>query len=343
MRHLQTKRLGDQTVRLDRPPSVAAGACVVGKKEGQGPLRDWFDFISEDSYFGEKSWEKAESAMLRQCFFLACDTAKTPPSQIDYLFAGDLLNQCTGSTFALRDSGRPTFGLYGACSTMAESLSLAAMAIDGGYADTTAAMTSSHFCSAERQFRFPLEYGGQRTPTSQWTVTGAGALILTAEGPGPYVTHITTGKIVDAGITDANNMGAAMAPAAYETLKAHFRDTGRAPDYYNAIVTGDLGRLGHRVVRELFQKDGIDLGPLFMDCGLLIYAVEAQDVHAGGSGCGCSASVLCGHLLRGMTENRWPRLLFCATGALMSPTTAQQGESIPGICHAVALEMQRGI
>ena len=340
---MQTKRLGDQTVRLDRPPSVAAGACVVGKKEGQGPLRDWFDFISEDSYFGEKSWEKAESAMLRQCFFLACDKAKTPPSQIDYLFAGDLLNQCTGSTFALRDSGRPTFGLYGACSTMAESLSLAAMAIDGGYADTTAAMTSSHFCSAERQFRFPLEYGGQRTPTSQWTVTGAGAINLTALGPRPDVTHLTTGKIVDAGITDANNMGAAMAPAAYETLKAHFRDTGRAPDYYNAIVTGDLGRLGHRVVRELFQKDGIDLGPLFMDCGLLIYAVEAQDVHAGGSGCGCSASVLCGHLLRGMTENRWPRLLFCATGALMSPTTAQQGESIPGICHAVALEMQRGI
>ena len=339
---MSTKHLGKQTVRLGYPPSVAAGACVVGKKEGQGPLRDWFDYISDDSYFGEKSWEKAESTMLKQCFSLACDKAKTPPSEIDYLFAGDLLNQCTGSSFALRDSGRPTFGLYGACSTMAESLSLAAMTIDGGFADITAAMTCSHFCSAERQFRFPLEYGGQRTPTSQWTVTGAGAIILTAEGPGPYVTHITTGKMVDAGITDANNMGAAMAPAAYDTLKAHFEDTGRSPDYYDAIVTGDLGRLGHRIVNQFFLDDGIDLGPRFMDCGILIYAVDAQDVHAGGSGCGCAASVLCGHLLRGMTENRWPRLLFCATGALMSTTTVQQGESIPGICHAVALEMQRG-
>ena len=339
---LATKHLGKQTVRLSHPPSIAAGACVVGKKEGEGPLRQWFDYISEDSYFGEKTWEKAESAMLRQCFSLACDKAKIAPSDVDFLFAGDLLNQCAGSSFALRDSGRPIFGLYGACSTMGESLSLAAMTVDGGYADFAAAMTSSHFCSAERQFRFPLEYGGVRTPTAQWTVTGAGALILSAEGPGPYVTHVTTGRIVDAGITDANNMGAAMAPAAYETIRTHFEDTGRTPDYYDAIVTGDLGMVGQDILRDLFRKDGVDLGILYMDCGMLIFDAAAQDVHAGGSGCGCSASVLCGHLLHCMTENRWPRLLFCATGALMSTTTAQQGESIPGVCHAVALEMERG-
>ncbi|MBR4057348.1 MAG: stage V sporulation protein AD [Oscillospiraceae bacterium] len=339
---MSVKHLGKQTVRLSYPPSIAAAACVVGKKEGQGPLREWFDYISEDSYFGEKTWEKAESTMLRQCFSLACDKAKISPSSVDCLFAGDLLNQCTGSSFAMRDSGRPIFGLYGACSTMAESLSLAALAIDGGFADITAAMTSSHFCSVERQFRFPLEYGGVRTPTAQWTVTGAGALVLTAEGSGPYVTHVTAGKIVDAGITDANNMGAAMAPAAYDTIKTHFEDTGRNADYYDAIVTGDLGIVGHRIVKELFRKDGIELGPLYMDCGMLIFDAKAQDVHAGGSGCGCSAAVLCGHLLHNMTENRWPRLLFCATGALMSPTSAQQGESILGICHAVALEMQRG-
>ena len=339
---IDSKHIGAQTVRLGAPPSVAAGACVVGRKEGQGPLRQCFDFISEDSYFGEQTWEKAESAMLRQCFALACDKAKTPPSEIDCLFAGDLLNQCIGSTFALRGCGRPLFGLYGACSTMAETLALAAMAIDGGFAKATAAMTCSHFCSAERQFRFPLEYGAVRTPTAQWTVTGAGALVLRDEGPGPYVTHVTAGKIVDAGITDANNMGAAMAPAAYDTIRTHFEDTGRAPDYYDAIVTGDLGSIGHQIVRERFLADGVDLGVCFMDCGMLIFDPAAQDVHAGGSGCGCSASVLCGHLLARMREGCWPRLLFCATGALLSTTSAQQGESIPGICHAVALEMDRG-
>ena len=336
------KHIGAQTVRLGAPPSIAAEASVVGRKEGQGPLRSCFDFISEDSYFGEKTWEKAESAMLRQCFSLVCDKAGTPPSDIDFLFAGDLLNQCTSSTFALRGSGRPLFGLYGACSTMAEALALAAMAVDGGFARTAAAMTSSHFCTAERQFRFPLEYGSVRTPTAQWTVTGAGALVLRPEGSGPRVTHVTVGRIVDAGITDANNMGAAMAPAAYDTLRAHFADTGRAPDYYDAIVTGDLGQIGHGIVRERFLEDGLDLGPRFTDCGMLIFDPAAQDVHAGGSGCGCSASVLCGHLLARMREGSWSRLLFCATGALLSTTSAQQGESIPGICHAVALETERG-
>ena len=339
---MAVKRLGKQTVRLESAPAVAAGACVVGKKEGEGPLRKWFDYISEDSYFGQKSWEKAESVMLNKCFALCCDKAKLVPSDLDYIFAGDLLNQCIGSTFAARDIPVPYWGVYGACSTMAETLSLAAMVIDGGFADCACAMTSSHFCSAERQFRLPLEYGGQRTPTAQWTVTGAGALILAAHGDGPRVTHVTTGTIRDAGVTDANNMGAAMAPAAYMTLRAHFEDTGRTPADYDAIITGDLGEVGHAILTDLCLKDGVDLGPCSTDCGLLIYARRGQDVHAGGSGCGCSASVLCGHVLQRMTCGDWPRVLFAATGALMSPTSSLQGESIPGICHAVALEMNGG-
>ncbi len=338
---MSTKRMGQQTSKLLLPPSIIDGAAVVGKKEGLGPLKHDFDYISDDSYFGEVSWEKAESIMLKQCFSLACDKAKTPPSDLDFIFSGDLLNQCTGSAYALRDAGVPYFGLYGACSTMGESLSLAALMIDGGFADKVAALTSSHFCSAERQFRFPLEYGSVRPPTSQWTVTGAGAIILGAEGPGPYITHVTTGKIVDPGITDANNMGAAMAPAAYETLAAHFADTGRGPDYYDAIVTGDLGIIGQSIVRDLFHADGVKLGSNYMDCGVLVYDLEEQDVHAGGSGCGCSASVLSGHFLKDMRAGSIKKLLFAATGALMSPTTSLQGESIPGICHAVAIESVR--
>lgn len=339
---MSTKHIGKQTVGLQNPPSIVAGASVVGKKEGEGPLKRSFDYISSDSYFGEKTWEKAESVMLKQCFSLAADKAKMAVSDIEYVFSGDLLNQCVGSSFALRDSGVPFFGLFGACSTMAEALSLAAIFIDGGFCSCAAAITSSHFCSAERQFRQPLEYGGQRPPTSQWTVTGAGALILKSEGPGPYVTHITTGKIVDAGVKDANNMGAAMAPAAYDTLKAHFEDTGRKPGDYDAIVTGDLGSVGREILLDFFAADGVDMRHVHMDCGLLIFDPEIQDVHAGGSGCGCSASVLAGHLLTGMREGHWKRILFAATGALMSPVTTQQGESIPSICHAVALDMDRG-
>ena len=336
-------RLGHQTVVFDNPPSIAAGGCVVGAKEGEGPLRMWFDSISEDSYFGQESWEKAESTMLYQSFITACDKAKLAPSDVEYAFAGDLLNQCTGSSFAMRESSVPFFGLYGACSTFAEGLSLGAMLIDGGYADVCAAMSSSHFCSAERQFRQPLEYGGQRPPTAQWTVTGAGTVLLTAAGAGPYITHVTTGAIVDAGVKDANNMGACMAPAAYETLCAHFQDTGRSPDYYDAIITGDLGHVGHEILTDLFAQDGIDLGICSTDCGLLIYDRAAQDVHAGGSGAGCCSSVFSGHILQRMTHGDWPRVLFAPTGALMSPTTSMQGESIPGICHAIALDVKKEV
>ncbi len=339
---MKQKRIGAQTVRFADPPSVIGSACVGGKKEGEGPLGSSFDVISQDAYFGEQSWEKAESAMQRLAFFHALQKAKLSSSALDYIFAGDLLNQCTASAFSMRDTSVPYFGLYGACSTMAEAISLAAMSIDGGYADTACAVTSSHFCSAERQFRLPLEYGGQRTPTAQWTATASGAVILSAQGCGPYVTAVTTGRIRDAGITDANNMGAAMAPAAYETICAHLEDLGLRPDAYDLIVTGDLGLIGRGVVMDFFLRDGVDIAPYYDDCGLLLYDRERQDVHAGGSGCGCGASVLSGWLLDGLRAGRWSDLLFCATGALLSPTTVGQGESIPGICHAVAFSTKKG-
>ncbi|WP_186564845.1 stage V sporulation protein AD [Lawsonibacter celer] len=337
---MTTKKLGRQTVALATPPSIAGHANVVGKKEGDGPLASSFDLIEQDDTFGEKSWEKAESAMQKLALSSALDKAKQPASAMDYIFAGDLLNQCIGTGFAVRGQDIPFYGLYGACSTMAESLSLAAMMLDGGFGEWAAAMTSSHFCSAERQYRTPLEYGSQRTPTAQWTVTGSGCVILAREGDGPYITHVTTGKIVDKGIKDANNMGAAMAPAAYETIKAHFQDTGRRPSDYELIVTGDLGKLGYEIVSDLFRKDGIELNH-FADCGMLIYDLEAQDVHCGGSGCGCSAVVLTGYLLNGMRAGRWKNILFCGTGALLSPTSSQQGESIPCICHAVSISVNK--
>ena len=257
--------------------------------------------------------------------------------QLDYVFAGDLLNQCIATSYSLRAQQVPFFGLYGACSTMAESLSLGAMLLDGGFGSHIAAMTSSHFCSAERQYRNPLEYGGQKPPTAQWTTTGSGAVVLSKQGKGPYVTHVTTGKVMDKGITDANNMGAAMAPAAYDTLRAHFQDTGRSPDFYDLIVTGDLGSLGKEIVLDFFQRDGVDLSKNYDDCGVLLFDAQKQDVHAGGSGCGCSAVVLTGYLLRQMALGKLNNLLFCGTGALHSPTSTMQGESIPGICHAVAI------
>ncbi len=337
---MTTKKLGRQTVAFASPPSIAGFASVVGKKEGDGPLAASFDHVEQDDSFGEKTWEKAESAMQRLALSAALDKAKQSASAMDYIFAGDLLNQCIGSGFAVRGQDVPFYGLYGACSTMAESLSLAAMMLDGGFGEWAAAMTSSHFCSAERQYRTPLEYGGQRTPTAQWTVTGAGAVILARAGDGPYVTHATTGKIVDKGIKDANNMGGAMAPAAYATIKAHLEDTRRKPSFYDLIVTGDLGKLGSEIVRDFFHRDGMDLKN-YGDCGLLIYDLEGQDVHCGGSGCGCSAAVLAGYLLNGLRAGRWKNLLFCGTGALLSPTSVQQGESIPCICHAVAISAQK--
>jgi stage V sporulation protein AD len=334
---MDSKKLGGQTVAFAQAPVAVGYGNVAGKKESDGPLGQRFDATCQDDYFGEKSWEKAERAMQEQALQNALKRAGKNAADLDFLLAGDLLNQCISSSFAARSAKAPFLGLYGACSTMGESLLLAAMLIDGGFGTLAAAVTSSHFCTAERQYRTPVAYGGQRTPTAQWTVTGAGAVILSRQGNGPKVTHATVGKIVDKGITDANNMGAAMAPAAYDTLRAHFQDTGRTPEYYDLIATGDLGKLGHEIVTDFFARDGMEL-PNYTDCGLLIYDLERQDVHCGGSGCGCAASVLTGHLLPSLKRGELKRVLFCPTGALLSPTSTQQGESIPSICHAVAIE-----
>ncbi len=339
---MQTKHLGRQTVRFDFPPSIVSAASVVGKKEGEGPLRDYFDEISRDAHFGQSTWEQAESQMQTLALQTALKKAALSPAQVDMLFAGDLLNQCIGTSFAARGTGIPFYGLYGACSTMAESLSLAAMAVEGGYAGCAAAVTSSHFASAERQYRLPLEYGGQRTPTAQWTVTGSGAAILGPHGQPPYIRGVTTGKIVDLSITDANNMGAAMAPAFVDTVIRHFEDTGSGPRDYELIVSGDLGSVGQDLALDLFRREGYRLGDRLADCGTLIFDRKTQDVHAGGSGCGCSAVVLCGYLLKKLQAGKYRNILFCGTGALLSPVSTQQGESIPAICHAVAISSEGG-
>ncbi len=334
---MTSKRLGRQTVRLGSPVSVLSYANIGGKQEAQGPLAGYFDELNQDAYFGQKSWEKGESAMQQFALRRAMEKGGLIPEDLDYVLAGDLLNQCIGTSFSLRDFKIPFYGLYGACSTMGESLSLAALLIDGGFASIVAAMTSSHFCTAERQYRMPVLYGNQRTPTAQWTATASGCCILGAQGDGPYITHVTCGRIVDMGIKDANNMGAAMAPAAYDTLSALFRETGTGPKDYDLLITGDLGMLGRDIVVDLFREDGLDMGKNYTDCGLLLYDRERQDMHAGASGCGCSAAVLNGYLLGGIRAGRWGKIVFAPTGALLSPTSSFQGESIPGICHAVVI------
>ncbi len=325
-------------MRLDHPPHIIAHANIGGRHEGAGPLGDCFDELSRDSFFGEKTWEKAESAMQKRVLARALEKAGLGPEDLDCIFAGDLLNQCIGSAFSLRDVPVPFFGLYGACSTMGEGLVLAALALDGGFAATAAAMTSSHFCTAERQYRMPVPYGSQRPPTAQWTATAAGCTILSRAGRGPRITHAACGKIVDWGITDANNMGAAMAPAAFDTLSAFFKDTGTGPEDYDCIATGDLGHLGREILVDLFAQSGVRLGERYVDCGLLLFDRKGQDMHCGASGCGCSAAVFNGYLLEQMERGRIRRLLFAPTGALLSPTSSLQGESIPGICHAVLVE-----
>ena len=328
------------SLRIGRRVGVLSSASVAGRKEGEGPLRRYFDRIEQDAYFGESSWEKAESAMLRETLCLACRKADTAPESLDFILAGDLLDQCAGSAFAMRGLGAPFIGLYGACSTMAEALGLAAVLIDVGAGQKVAAATSSHFCSAERQFRFPLEYGSLRSPVSQWTVTGSGALLLALDGPPPYITRVTFGRIVDRGVTDTSNMGAAMAPAAADTLLRHFAASGHGADYYDAVLTGDLGRTGSGILAELLGFEGVSLAGRHFDCGGIIYDAGRQKVNSGGSGCGCSASVLAGYVMELMRSGQWKRVLFAATGALMSPTTSRQGESIPGICHAVSFEAE---
>lgn len=330
-----SKRIARNTIELTTPPSVAAYASVVGKKEGEGPLAEHFDVVCDDTTFGEQTWEKAESRMQKDAASKALIKAGLSPADIDVLFAGDLLNQGIASTFGLRDLDIPFVGLYGACSTMAESLAMAALFVDNSLALNTMAITSSHFCSAERQFRLPLEYGGQRTPTAQWTATASGAVVLNTGKKAPFIRAVTIGKIQDLGIKDTNNMGAAMAPAAYDTILQHLSNSSQTPESFDLILTGDLGQVGTDLLRELLMRDGIDISQRHNDCGLMIYDRARQDVHAGGSGCGCSASVLCGYILKQVESGALKDVLFVATGALMSPTSTQQGESIPGIAHAV--------
>ncbi|WIF94333.1 stage V sporulation protein AD [Caminicella sporogenes] len=331
------KKLGKQTVVFDNPPYIVSTASIVGPKEGEGPLREYFDMILEDDLFGEKSWELAESKMLRETVKMAVQKSEKKIDDIEYMLSGDLLNQLMSASFAARDLGIPFFGLYGACSTMTESLSLGAMLIDGGYADNLVAVTSSHFSSAERQFRFPLEHGNQRPPSAQWTVTGAGAAILSSYGKGPRVKYVTTGRVIDLGIKDANNMGAAMAPAAADTIVSHFCETGLKPDYYDLIVTGDLGAIGKEITEELVLDKGYNIAKNYNDCGLLIFDNKVQDTHAGGSGCGCSASVFCGYIYKEMQSRKINKVLLISTGALLSVTSSNQGQSIPGIAHAVSM------
>ena len=331
------QKLGNQTVRFGISPYIISRASVVGTKEGEGPLKDTFDMIVSDDKMGQISWDLAEGAFQKTAVEIALKKAELKNKDIEYILSGDLQNQCAATHYGLRETNIPFLGLYGACSTMVESLSVGSMIICGGYAERVVCLTSSHFCSAEKQYRNPLEYGGQRTPTAQWTATASGAAILAKEGNGPRITHITTGKIVDKGITDVSNMGAAMAPAALDTITAHFKDTGRTPDDYDLILTGDLGITGSEILCELIKKDGYDIKKKHNDCGKMLYDIESQDVHAGGSGCGCCASVLCGHILTELEKGNYKNILVAATGALMNPLTVLQGVSIPTISHAIAI------
>lgn len=335
------KKIGKQTVQLENPSSIIGAFSSVGVKEGQGPLAKYFDKIYDDDMLGEKTWEKAESRLVKETIEGAITNACLSANQIDYIFTGDLLNQCSGSAFGIKDFNIPFFGLFGACSTMGESMSLASMIIDGGYAKYCIAATESHFCSAERQFRFPIEYGGVRTPTSQWTVTGSGAVVLSdvPDSTYPKITRITTGKIVDMGIVDANNMGAAMAPAAAETIYQHFTDTNLDITYYDRIVTGDLGAVGSSILIDLLKQKGLDVTKNFSDCGMMIFDDIKQNTKAGGSGCGCSGSVFCGYYYKQLINSHFKKILFIPTGALMSTTTAQQGTPIMGIAHCLSIEM----
>ncbi len=332
------ERCGKYTVTLSNQPRIISYAAVAGKKEGEGPLGKQFDAVFEDTRLGEKTWEKAESALQREALTRALDKAGVSPSQLQYIFSGDLLNQNIASTFGLREMAVPLLGQFGACSTMGQTMAMAAIFVDSGAADLCGALTSSHFCTAERQFRYPLEYGGQRPPTSQWTATASGAVVIGRGGRGVCIRSVCIGRVQDLGVTDMNNMGSAMAPAAADTLANFFVDTGTGPEDYDCIVTGDLGEVGSALNRQLLSRRGYTLGKRYTDCGLLLFDRERQDVHAGGSGCGCSASVLCAHFLPMLERGELHRLLFVPTGALMSPTSSQQGESIPAIAHAVLLE-----
>ncbi|TCK92437.1 stage V sporulation protein AD [Natranaerovirga hydrolytica] len=333
-----SKIIGEQSIQFDNPPIIVGFSSVVGQKEGEGLLGQYFDKIIEDPMYGEENWELAESKFQKVASQLAINNAKLTINDIRYIFAGDLLSQLIATTFAFKDFQKPLFGLYGACSTMGESLQLAAMCVDGGFAPYTLAVTSSHYCSAEKQFRFPLEYGNQRPPTTTWTVTGSGAIVLGRQGKGPRVTYITPGKIMDYGIKDPMNMGACMAPAAADTIYQHFKDLKSKPEDYDLIATGDLGVVGKSLVKKMLLEKGYELKDNFTDCGIEIYSPTAQDTHAGGSGCACSAVTLTGYFLKKMLSGELKKILLVPTGALLSTVSSNEGESVPAIAHGVVIE-----
>lgn len=333
------KKIGKQSYILDNPVSILETASIVGKKESDGPLAKYFDICLEDEFYGEKTWEKAEAKMIHTAVENVIRKANLTTSEIDFILSGDLLNQCISSSFGVRDFEIPFLGIFGACSTFVEGLSIGSMLIDGGAGNAGIISTSSHFCSAEKQFRFPLELGTQRPPSAQWTVTGGAAAVLSKNGQGPYITSVTLGKIVDRGIKDANSMGSAMAPAAISTILTHFQDTGRAPSYYDAIITGDLGYIGKEIVLDICKSEGYQLSSVYNDCGVLIFDKDRQDTHSGGSGCACCGTVFSGYFYNQLKNKKIKKMLLVATGALMNSISSQQGESIPGIAHAVSIEI----
>ena len=335
---VKNKKVGKQTIKLENPPKIISTYSIVGPKEGDGPLKDYFHEILNDDTLGKDSFEKAESEMMYTAIKSAISNASLREESIDYLFAGDLLNQITSSSFAARELNIPFIGLYGACSTMSESLSMASLFLDGGFGDYIVASTSSHFSSAERQFRFPLEYGNQRPFSATWTVTGCGAAIVTKRKGFARITGVTTGKIIDYGVKDAQNMGACMAPAAADVIYNHLNDFGTAPDDYDKIITGDLGYVGQAILIDLLKRKGIDISKVHMDCGIEMFDKENQDTHSGGSGCGCSATVLTSYVFKQLKKKAWKKILFIPTGALMSPISFNQGKSVPGIAHLVVIE-----
>lgn len=335
------RRIGRQTLVFPTRPALLAVGSVVGPFEGRGPLGHLFDEITPDSLLGQKSWEQAEVKMLERAVYIALNKAGLQPGDVDVLVSGDLMNQITASCCAARTLDRPFFGIFGACSCWTEAITLGAALVDGGYAARAVVATSSHHNTAERQFRYPTEFGAQRPPTATWTVTGAAAAVIAAGAGGPRVTHATVGRVVDIGLKDPFDLGSAMAPAAADTIVAHLRDTGRLPEDYDLIITGDLGRVGKPIAAELIQEAGFNVTPVFDDCGLRIYSAD-QDVHGGGSGCACSGATFAAQIWPDLAAGRLRRVLLAATGALFSPTTYQQGESIPGIAYAVAIEALEG-
>lgn len=347
---MQNVQKGKASIAFDHPPYITAAASVAGKKEGEGPLGSLFDVIESDEMMGEKNWEAAESKFQKKAASLALEKGGLKPGDVRYLFAGDLLGQLIATSFGIMELEIPLFGLYGACSTFGEAISLAAMTVEAGYADRSLAMVSSHFATAEKQFRFPLGYGNQRAYSATWTATGAGAVVIESshpwtDGAGEAEPHaiakisgVTTGKIVDFGLKDSTNMGAAMAPAAFHTIWQHFQDFGRSEKDYDKIITGDLGTIGQTILLDLLRKEGYDLAGNHMDCGIELFDSQSQDTHAGGSGCGCSAITLCSYILPKIQDGTWKRVLFVPTGALHSTVSYNEGQSVPGIAHGVVLE-----